>query len=99
MQRKRKILPIGAVLKDIFGGDLPTKDKVNKIFGVRREILPQYGSCNKENTIAIEVYAKINEALLKKKTPNKNEVCSVCPRWDCPVKKGTVDLEEVDNHK
>ena len=92
MQRKGKMLPISAVLKDIFGGNLPTKDKVNKIFGVRRKILPQYGSCNKENTIAIEVYAKINEALLKKKTPNKNEVCSVCPRWDCPVKKGTVDL-------
>lgn len=91
---------IGDIMKDIFYGYIPTSETVKKAFEIHQSVLPVYGSCKeKERTMAVEVHAAISRAIAGNRMPKKEELCAVCPRWECPEKKGTVDMNKVDNHK
>jgi len=83
---------ISSILDSMFGGPFPKPEDLPAVWAYRATHLPSYGICRTDSTLSIEAGVEINRQIHQ--GPIKPAiVCQVCIRWDCPVKKGTVDFD------
>lgn len=83
---------ISQAISDLFGGFPPTTQTIKKAQRFRNKHLPAVGACRTESSLAIQVYREISRQI-SRGIIKPAEVCRVCPRWDCPVRKGTVSFQ------
>jgi len=80
---------IGLIIPSLFGGFPPCFDTIAMARQFRNEFLPPFGVCRKEGSMAMEVFQAICRQI-NQRIIDPQAVCKVCPRWDCPIQKGTV---------
>lgn len=97
-----KPVHINVAIASLFGGFPPYPDTLAMTRQFRSQYLPEVGICQvratyipgygnivEEGTMAMEVFQAICYQI-NQRFVDPEAICEVCPRWDCPIQKGTV---------